>query len=239
MTTYTYTMGKMLSPCVTVPTAVARSFSHHTASKVQPTERDSLQSTALASSCSVTVATTSTTASTTTSHHAISLPVAPSSQNHPKSTVALPSTRDPALTESIRAEEAGETFREHRAVLLIAITDSLILANNLYSSNIISRETLDRVKLPTLTPNEKKMELFDAIEARIQTNPSDFGTLCDILKSDPLLCIFAERLQQSYRECYKINRVLWNTYLTLSMHVTLTRFMNWHQGHGYLIKRDF
>ena len=203
-------MEKMFSARVIVTPVVARSFTcrHHTASQVQLAERDALQNAVVASSLPsppATVATTSTgTTFTTTPHQATSLSIAQSSQNLPKSTVALSSTRDPTLTESIRAEEAGETFREHRAVLLIAVTDSLILADNLYSYNVISRETLDRVKLPTLTPNEKKMELFDAVEARIQTNPSDFGTLCDILRSDPLLCIFAERLQQSYRECYKI-----------------------------------
>ena len=201
-------MGKMFSARVTVTPVVARTFRHHTASQAQPTGRDSLQNAVVASSfpppptCSVTVATTSTTTSTTpltTPHQATSLALA-----RPDSTVALPNTGDPTLTESIRAEEAGEAFREHRAGLQIAVTDPLILASSLYSTRIISREILDRVKLLILTPTVKKMELFDAVEARIQTNPSDFGTLCDILRSDPQLCVFAERLEQSYRECYSI-----------------------------------
>ena len=198
-------MGKMFSARVIVTPVVARSFRHHTASQAQPTERDNLQNGAVASSfpplptCSVTVATTSTTTSTTpltTPHQTTSLALA-----RPDSTVALPDT---TLTESIRAEEAGEAFREHRAGLQIAVTDPLILASSLYSTRIISRGVLNRVKLLTLTPSEKNVELFDAVEARIQTNPSDFGTLSDIFRSDPQLCVFAERLEQSYRECYRI-----------------------------------
>ena len=126
-----------------------------------------------------------------------------SCHNHP---MALPDTevQDPILAKSIRAEEAGEAFREHRADLLVAVTDPLILANSLYSSRIISQETLDRVQLPTLTPRSGNVGLFDAIESRIKTNPSDFCTILDIFSSDSQLHIFAERLQRSYRECYRI-----------------------------------
>ena len=106
------------------------------------------------------------------------------------------------MAESIRAEEAGEAFREHRAALLIAVTDPIILANSLYSSRIISREILDRVKLPTLTPTEKNMDIFDAVEAQIKTNPSSFHTLLDIFNDDSHLHPFAGRLQQSYGEWY-------------------------------------
>ena len=209
MATYKYAMGKMLSPCVTVPAAVARSFSHHTTSEAQPTESNSLQNAVVASSlpppppCSVAMATTSTTTSTaplTTSHHATFLPVAQSYQNHPKSTVALPSTRDPTLTESIRAEEAGEAFREHRAVLLEAVVDPLILANSLYSKKIISRETLKQIMELSLTFSNKNVILLDAVEARIRTHPCDFLPLLAILGNDAHLCVYAEGLRNSYCE---------------------------------------
>ena len=134
------------------------------------------------------------------------------SHNHPNSTVALPSIGGPTLAESIRAKEAGEAFREHRAALLIAVTDPLILANSLYSSRIISREILDRVRLPMLTSTEKNMDIFDAIEAQIRTNPSHFSTLLDILNNDPQLCMFTERVQQSYGECYYSSHICSHTY---------------------------
>ena len=203
MATYKYTMGKMLSALVTVPTAVARSFSHHTASQTQPKESDSLQNAEVASSfpppptCSVAVATTSTTTSTTpltTPRQATSLPVA-----HPNSTVAFPNARDTTLTESIRAEEAGEAFREHRADL-IAVADPLILANSLYSKRIISRETLEQVKVQSFTVSDKNFILLEAVEARIRTHPSDFLILLAILGNDAHLCVYAEGLRNSYCE---------------------------------------
>ena len=155
-------MGKMLSPIVTVPTAVAESFCHHPSSQAQLTftEEGNLQSAVLPRSVNPTIPTPPTTTSTTDStlpHQTGTPPVALSSHNHPNCALAFPSAgvQDSILTESIRAEVAGEAFREHRATLLTAITDPLILANSLYSSRIISRETLDRVKLPTFTSTER------------------------------------------------------------------------------------
>ena len=45
-----------------------------------------------------------------------------------------------------------------------------------HSNSIISRETLDRLELQTLTRAEKNMAMFDAIEAWIKTKPSSFVT---------------------------------------------------------------
>ena len=95
-------------------------------------------------------------------------------------------------------EATGEAFQEHRADLLIAISDPLILANSLYSKRIISRETLDQTLLPSLTVSNKNFILLDAIEARFRTHPSDFLTLLTILDHDAHLCIFAEGLRNSY-----------------------------------------
>lgn len=98
----------------------------------------------------------------------------------------------------IDKESAGEAFREHRADLLTAIVDPLILANHLYSKRIISRETLDRVTVPVLTTSERTFILLDATEVRIRTHPTDFVTLLAVLGHDSCLCIFAERLRHSY-----------------------------------------
>lgn len=111
---------------------------------------------------------------------------------------------------SIDSEIAAEAFREQRGDLLVAVTDPLILANQLYSRKIISRETLDHVKLLTLTPSEKNIELFDAIESAIKRHPgSSFLTLIETFyrQDFPQLCIFAERLKNSYsksRSYYQI-----------------------------------
>ena len=94
---------------------------------------------------------------------------------------------------------AGDAFRKHRDTLLTAVTDVHILANSLYSKGLISREQLEHAQLIVLTPNERKVKLFDAIEARLGSNPDDFRTLLDILYSDPLLMIFAQKIESSYR----------------------------------------
>ena len=94
---------------------------------------------------------------------------------------------------------AGDAFREHRDTLLTAVTDVHILANSLYSKGLISREQLEHAQLPALTPNERKVKLFDAVEARLRSNPDDIYTLQDILDDDPLLQIFSKKIKSS---CY-------------------------------------
>ena len=104
------------------------------------------------------------------------------------------------FSTSIDPGEAGEAFREHRDDLLIAITDTHIQANRLYSHKIICCETKDRMMLPSLTGSEKNFILLDAVESRIRTHPSDFLTLLTILGREPHLCVFAERIKNSYCE---------------------------------------
>ena len=124
----------------------------------------------------------------------------------PVTTLALPCSRGQncLLTEAIRAEEASEAFREHRATLLVAVMDPLILANILYAKRIISKGILDQIRFKAHTPAEKNMTIFDAIEARIRTNPPDFNVVLDILSGDPQLCMFAGLLHQSYGECISL-----------------------------------
>ena len=80
----------------------------------------------------------------------------------------------------------------------MAVTDIHILANSLYSRGLISREQLEHAQLPALTPSERKVHLFDAIEARLRSKPEVFHTLLDVFKGDPLLQIFVGRIQNSY-----------------------------------------
>ena len=195
MTTYTYTMGKMLSPIVTLPTADAESFRHPPSSATQPTEKEKLQSTSLPQAVNLLPPTLTTMSST------VSTPLCLVA-SAPVATLASPSTRGQnlTLTKSIRAEEAGKAFQNLRAALLVAVTDPLILANSLYSKLVISKDILEQIKLPSYTDSAKNVILFDAIEARIRTCSSNFLTLLAILESDAQLCIFAEVLRNSYSE---------------------------------------
>ena len=130
----------------------------------------------------------------------------PNRPHQPTVDLAQSVTQSPSESTliTVDAHRAGEAFRQHRGDLLIAVTDPLILANSLYSRRMISRETLSRVQLPTLTNSEKNVILFDAIEDRIRTHPSDFLILLAILGGDSHLCIFAEGIRNSYCKCSTI-----------------------------------
>ena len=124
-----------------------------------------------------------------------------SSRSEPEATMSEVSATASEVLDvqaEVDKESASEAFREHRADLMTAVVDPLILANSLYAKRIISRETLDRVMVQVLTTSEKNLILLDATEMRIRTHPNDFPTLLGILGDDPCLCIFAERLRHSY-----------------------------------------
>ena len=90
---------------------------------------------------------------------------------------------------------AGDVFRERRADLLTAVTDVDVLANSLYSKVLISREQLEHAQLPALTPSERKVKLFDAIEARLRRKSENLYTLLGVFEGDPLLEIFVSKIR--------------------------------------------
>ena len=100
----------------------------------------------------------------------------------------------------IVANTAVDVFQYYRDTLNDAITSDEILrlANELFSKGIISRGNLDHAQLIGVLPTEKKVHLFDAIEARIRSHPEDFCTVLDILNREPV-----------YRD---IAKNIWNVY---------------------------
>ena len=104
-----------------------------------------------------------------------------------------------------RCSAAGDGFRKHRDDLLTAVTDVHVLANSLYSKGLISREQLEHAQLLALTPSERKVHLFDAIEARLRSNYEDLYTLLfGVLKGDPLLDILVNKIWSSYFQKVKL-----------------------------------
>ncbi len=93
----------------------------------------------------------------------------------------LPHSSSTQPSVPVSPAAAVHTFRRCRGDLLSAITDPLLLANKLYSEGVISREICDQVLYLNATPTEKIMRLFNAIEARLATHPSEFTTLVTIL----------------------------------------------------------
>ena len=103
----------------------------------------------------------------------------------------------------IDGEAAGEAFQEYRGTLMTAITESAILplANNLYSHGIISQANLSHAQMTTLIPEERKVHLFDSIEARIRSKPEDFFILLNILDNELVFRDHAVKLREAYKVC--------------------------------------
>lgn len=106
---------------------------------------------------------------------------------------------------SVNSVAAAAAFREHRIDFMTGIADPFIVANNLYSKNIISRERLDLILTPTLQWNERKIILLDAVEASLQTQPSCFDVLVTTLKWDPVLGIIGSAMKETYSKLNVIN----------------------------------
>ena len=109
------------------------------------------------------------------------------------------------LMQFINIGTAGEAFREYRGTLMTAVTEFAILplANNLYSQGIISRADLSHAEMTTLIPEERKVHLFDAIEAGIRYEPEGFRTLLDILDSE---LVFRDHAVELWEACkYKVS----------------------------------
>ena len=104
------------------------------------------------------------------------------------------------LRLNVDPDIAADAFQGYRDTLATAITQDDIpqLANSLYSKNIISKNNRDYAVMVGILPSEKMVHLLDASEARIRSNPSDFLTVLDILNSEPVFRIHAERIWEKY-----------------------------------------
>ena len=94
---------------------------------------------------------------------------------------------------------AGKVFRVYMEKLMEAIqsADIPMVAVKLYSKEIISENTRDKVFLPILTKLEKNGILLTAVEDAIKTQPQALLTLLDILNEfKPADLIAQEMCQQ-------------------------------------------
>ena len=120
-------------------------------------------------------------------------------------------------------QSVANAFRDHRATLLITLTD--IHSLRLHSKGLVSREQLEHAQLPALTPNEKKVHLFDQChwgQAQEQSWGCSHFKFLDILNSDlEFLYMFADSIWNSYlrRKC-QINNFGGSTMKKLS-------YFNW------------
>ena len=104
------------------------------------------------------------------------------------------------MTESCPGgRNPSDVFRKHFAKLARSIQDPDGLALELYSEKMITRAVRDNAVMTTLTKQQKSTVLLQAIESKLETDPSDFTTLITVLQSDPTLMSLATRMIQMYR----------------------------------------
>ena len=99
---------------------------------------------------------------------------------------------------------ASAVLRAYMGDLVDAIHDAEIpaITTKLYSSKVISRDTKDRVRLPTLIATEKTSCLLDAVESAVKIRPQVLDTFLDILDQyrRPSAKI-AKKMRDKLRKC--------------------------------------
>ena len=84
-----------------------------------------------------------------------------------------------------------------------AIHDAEIttITMKLYSSNVISRETRDRVRLPGLIATEKTLCLLEALESAVKIRPQVLDIFLDILDQYRQSAVIAKKMRDRLRKC--------------------------------------
>ena len=70
----------------------------------------------------------------------------------------------------------------------------------LYQEDLIGEETKHKAKSLVLTPVERAMEVLDAMQARIKSDPIQFCTLLKVLRSKQALCYLTDVLENKQSE---------------------------------------
>ena len=93
---------------------------------------------------------------------------------------------------------ASVVFRKNYADLASAITDPVCIANQLYSKNLITTETKDRVHTPQVAALEKAIIILNAIEPLFRPDVSSSSqtllTVCDVMRTYPALRELADNM---------------------------------------------
>ena len=107
--------------------------------------------------------------------------------------------------EVVTAERcsASAVLRAYMGDLVDAIQDAEITAitMKLYSRKVISKDTKDRVRLPSLIATEKTSCLLDALESAVTTQPQVLDTFLDILDQYRSSAVIAKKMRDRLRKC--------------------------------------
>ena len=114
--------------------------------------------------------------------------------------IRLPVTIDPVKAVSAFKSQRGE-------LSTTIIHNDLItnIANKLFVKYIIPKKTFEEAINTSLSKTDRTVALLNAIEARIEVQPSDFTKFVDILDSESYFSTLIERLVHSYNSSCKFN----------------------------------
>ena len=107
---------------------------------------------------------------------------------------------DVASIEPINSAIAHQAFKEQRPTLMIAISSSPLLVNQLYADDVIAKSVLNKLTVIGISKDEKNMILLNSVEDKIETDPSAFMTFVSALQSEPALEEMARQLLHYYRK---------------------------------------
>ena len=98
---------------------------------------------------------------------------------------------------------ASAVLRAYMGELVDAIHDAEIpaITMKLYSSNVISKETKDRVRLPGLIATEKTSYLLDVLESAVTTQQRVLDAFLDILDQYRPSAVVAKKMRDRLRKC--------------------------------------
>ena len=84
------------------------------------------------------------------------------------------------------------------------IQDPELLVWELYSSNVISKKQVDEMSVAGLSVMQRKTKLLSAVGDQIAIEPAKFQNLLLVLREQPPLKDFLEKLEETHRSHLKV-----------------------------------
>ena len=106
-----------------------------------------------------------------------------------------------SASSSLESAREYRSFRRHYADLFKSIGDPTLLAAELYSAGLLSRETRKRIYSRTLVESDKVSELLDATETAIRLDPSNYHKFVEALEKDSSMQHLCGKLRSTCGEC--------------------------------------
>ena len=100
---------------------------------------------------------------------------------------------------------ASEAFRKCSADLIRVIQDPdlLVLAWELYSTDVVSASVVEWLNAGGLSPVAKKTKLLNAVRSKIDVDPTKFENLLQALRKQLPLKDITDKLETTYKKCGK------------------------------------